>query len=240
MKPDTAAIQRLFDRCCERLNQGDPGALELLPQLEQYPTYTQGWIQLGGTLLQLGQIKAALAVFHRILQREPEHVMALCGVNEVSLRQGNPKAVADRLERASTDRQAHPRLQLQLGRALYMLGRLEESENVLVGVTTRLPDNAEAWFRLGLVRQDLGRHQQAVDCYRSALALQPSLYEAALNLGIALQELKQLDQAMAAYRQAVALSPSCFNRIAQALTSASTGRLWLSLDSLRLALGCPL
>lgn len=240
MKQGVQTIQPLFDRCCERLSQGDPGALELLPQLEAFPTYTPGWIQLGGTLLQLGQIKAALAIFHRVLHREPNHLMALCGVNEVSLRQGDPKAVTDRLEQAPPDLQAHPRLRLQLGRALYMQGRLEDSQHALAGVTTVLPDNAEAWFRLGLTRQDLGLHPQAADCYRTALELQPDLYEAALNLGIVLQDLKQLDQAMAAYRQAVALSPSCFNRVAQALTSASTGRLWLSLDSLRRALGCPL
>jgi tetratricopeptide (TPR) repeat protein len=95
---------------------------------------------------------------------------------------------------------------------------------------------ASVWFDLGLARQDLRDHIGAAAAYRKALDIKPDLAEAALNLGVALQELVDMDNAMCAYAQAYRLRPSTFGRIAQALTSASHGRLWLDEAALRRSL----
>lgn len=237
--PSGDSVQRLFERCCSQLANQDPEAKRLLPQLERYPHYTPGWLQVGRTLLQLGQLDAAKVVFRRVLAHEQGNAMALYGLSEVFFRESRPAAVMELLAQVVPP-PTHPRLHVQAGRALYARGALAEAEQRFDAATSAAPDDAEAWFRLGLTRQDLGRHREAAACYQRALALHPDLYEAALNLGIVLQETRDLDAAMAAYRQAVALNPACFNRVAQALTSASSGRLWLSLDSLRRELGCPL
>jgi tetratricopeptide (TPR) repeat protein len=92
---------------------------------------------------------------------------------------------------------------------------------------------ASVWFDLGLVRQDLHDHAGAAAAYHKAIDIKPDFAEAVLNLGIALQETGDLDHAMRAYAQAYRLRPSAFGRIAQALTSASHGRLWLDEASLR-------
>jgi tetratricopeptide (TPR) repeat protein len=95
---------------------------------------------------------------------------------------------------------------------------------------------ASVWFDLGLVRQDLRDHAGAAAAYRKAIDIKPDFAEAVLNLGVALQETGDLDHAMRAYAQAYRLRPSTFGRIAQALTSASHGRLWLDEASLRRSL----
>jgi tetratricopeptide (TPR) repeat protein len=95
---------------------------------------------------------------------------------------------------------------------------------------------ASVWFDLGLVRQDLHEYDKAVTAYRKALDIKPDFAEAALNLGVALQETGDLDQAMRAYAKAYRMRPSCFGLIAQALTSAPHGRLWLNEETLRRSL----
>jgi len=94
----------------------------------------------------------------------------------------------------------------------------------------------EAWFQLSLQRQDDGDLQGAAQALREVLALMPGRAEAAVNLGIVLQEDGRMDEAMQAYGHAYRLRADTFGRIAHALATAKTGRLWLRLDDLRAAL----
>jgi len=96
---------------------------------------------------------------------------------------------------------------------------------------------ASVWFDLGLVRQDLGDYAGAAKAYRKALEIRPDFPEAHVNLGSNLQQSGDLQSAMDSYRQALRLRPDSFGRIAQALTSAKTGQLWLNLGRLRRSLG---
>ena len=95
------------------------------------------------------------------------------------------------------------------------------------------PASVRGWFLLGLCRQDRRAFADAAAAYRTALALRPALAEAAVNLGTALQEGGDLAGAKAAYARAVATRPDTFGRVAQAITAAPAGELWLDLDALR-------
>jgi tetratricopeptide (TPR) repeat protein len=96
---------------------------------------------------------------------------------------------------------------------------------------------ASVWFNLGLARQDLRDYAGSAAAYRKAIDIKPDHAEAALNLGVVLQESGDMDAAMPAYAQAYRIRPASFGLIAQALTSASQGRLWLDEAALRRALG---
>ena len=60
--------------------------------------------------------------------------------------------------------------------------------------------------------------------------------EAAVNLGICEQRMGDLEAAKNAYRQAMRIRPDTVGRIAQALTTAPKGELWLDLRALRASL----
>ncbi len=65
------------------------------------------------------------------------------------------------------------------------------------------------------------------------LALNPDRVDALVNLGIVLQEAGRLDDALRAYGHAYRRREETFGRIAHALATPATGRLFLNLDDLR-------
>ena len=98
------------------------------------------------------------------------------------------------------------------------------------------PQDADAWFQLALVRQDLRDLSGAAEALRRVLRLMPERAEAEVNLGLVLQDSGRIDEAMRAYGRAYRLREDCFGRIAHALAAANVGRLWLELDELRAGL----
>jgi predicted TPR repeat methyltransferase len=75
---------------------------------------------------------------------------------------------------------------------------------------------AEAWFRLGNVREELGQGARAAAaCFENAVALDPSHARAWNNLGSAQQRLGLGEQAVASYRNAMQADPglaqACLN-----------------------------
>jgi tetratricopeptide (TPR) repeat protein len=201
--------------------------------LQRFPEYGAGWLQLGATLLRLGQPSAANAAFDQALQARPVPVQAVLGKADGLIAQGQPAAAAAWLSENRTRWPDNAGLWHKLGRAHYAAGALPACAKALRRAVGLAPGQAEAWFHLGLVEQDMDNAIAAAQAYRQALAARPSMAEAALNLGISLQDAGDLDAALDAYASAVRLAPAYFNRVAQALTSASTGRLWLDLSALR-------
>jgi tetratricopeptide (TPR) repeat protein len=95
---------------------------------------------------------------------------------------------------------------------------------------------ADAWFRLSLARHAQGDAAGEMQALREVLRYAPEHVEAEVNLGLALQESGAMDDAMRAYGRAYRLREDCFGRIAHALASVSTGRMWLNLEELRAVL----
>lgn len=230
-QPDDPA--ELFTITCRMLARGDSSANTLLARLQQFPEYGPGWLQLGETLLRLGHPGAADTAFDQALAARPTLLRAALGKADSLVALGQPaKAAALLIEHRSRwpDEAAFWH---KLGRAHYATGALAECVEALRHAVGLAPERAEAWFHLGLAEQDLGHADAAAQAYRQALTARPQMAEAALNLAISLQDTGNIEAAMDSYSQALRLQPAYFNRIAQALTSASTGRLWLDLSALR-------
>ena len=123
---------------------------------------------------------------------------------------------------------------------LLVLGDAALAQRDLAGASTALeravalaPDQAEAWFKVSLVRQDLRDLDGAIAALERVLAAHPERVDALVNLGIVLQESGRLDDALRAYARAFRLREETFGRIAHALATPGVGRLWLDLDGLR-------
>jgi Flp pilus assembly protein TadD len=116
---------------------------------------------------------------------------------------------------------------------LRQTGALQLARVELERAVTLRPSDGRAWFALGLVCEDLRDTPGAIQSYRRSIEAQPDVPEVHVNLGLNLQNAGDLDAAMDSYRRAMRLRPDTFGRIAQALTSAKRGRLWLKSARLR-------
>jgi predicted TPR repeat methyltransferase len=94
--------------------------------------------------------------------------------------------------------------------ALYDERRWEEAGATLLALLAEQPANVSAWFQLGNVRGEQGRHTEAVDCFTRAVTLDPSHARSWNNLGSAHQRLGRGDKALAAYRTALDRDPALF------------------------------
>jgi len=86
-------------------------------------------------------------------------------------------------------------------------GNLEEAGRGFAAVAKAAPTFAEAYLNLGLVREEQGRHEEAINSLQKALGLKPRLHGANLFLGLAHFHLNQLEPAAVAIQKEVAAYP---------------------------------
>ena len=69
------------------------------------------------------------------------------------------------------------------------------------------PENADAWYNLGVAYGFLRRYEDAIEACRQAIRIDPEFALAWYNLGLAYSSLNRHDDAVEAYRQAVRINP---------------------------------
>jgi tetratricopeptide (TPR) repeat protein len=224
-----------FMICVILLERADGEARSALDDcLRHFPENAE-WQLIGTALLKTGQQEAALAAFTRAARAAPTCALHMQrGTMLQSLGR-----LAEALEALRAAQALEPRnveILLQLGLCLRRLGRHMQAREMLEQAIACDSSSARAWFALGLVAHDMKDWPAAIHSYQCALTNAPDLAEAAVNLGIARQESGDLEGARSAYRQAMRLRDDTFGRIAQALSTASHGELWLDLAALRSSL----
>ena len=106
----------------------------------------------------------------------------------------------------------HPFSWKVLAAALKQNGRIDESLVASQKSVQLDPKDAEAYYNLGIVMQELGRLDEAEAIYKKAITLKPD-HKAYNNLGIVMQELGRLDEAEASYKKAITLKPDFIQAI---------------------------
>jgi tetratricopeptide (TPR) repeat protein len=86
-------------------------------------------------------------------------------------------------------------------------GNLDAAGDGFAEVIKQAPTFAEAYLNLGLVREEQGKHAEAIGGFQKALQLKPKLRGANLFLGIAQYRSNQLDMALVSLRKETAAYP---------------------------------
>jgi protein O-GlcNAc transferase len=89
----------------------------------------------------------------------------------------------------------------------HLAGRLAEAEALYRQILAAQPNHADALHRLGVIAQQVGRHDLAAAMIRQAIVLNPNNSAAHCDLGEACRKMGQLDDAIAAYHRALELRP---------------------------------
>ncbi|MFI4975532.1 MAG: tetratricopeptide repeat protein, partial [Caulobacterales bacterium] len=88
-----------------------------------------------------------------------------------------------------------------------LAGRLDEAERDYRRILAIDPHHAESLHRLGVIADQAGRHEVAIDLLGQAIAINPTESAYHTNLGNALRALGRLDEAATGHRRALALNP---------------------------------
>jgi tetratricopeptide (TPR) repeat protein len=109
-------------------------------------------------------------------------------------------------ERAVAADPAHLSANVNLGRLLHELGRLDEAERVYRNAIAACGDDSLLWYNLGVLLTDMGRKPEALAAYEQALRADPKMADCHYNMAQLCDELKRHKQAirhMAQYRKLV-------------------------------------
>jgi len=114
--------------------------------------------------------------------------------------------------------------QLARARDLVQTGRIEEAIDLYTEILGENPHNLRAHNNLGILLDELGQHDTAVEHLESALEVEPDNVEVLTNLASALTQLARFTGADASIRKALRLSPDDLAaRLAQGILSFRRG-----------------
>jgi len=90
-------------------------------------------------------------------------------------------------------------------------GNIDAAGEGFAAIVKESPNFAEGYLNLGLVREEQGRHGEAIANFQKALRLKPGLRGANLFMGIAEYRTNQLDAGLTALRKETVLAPKDAN-----------------------------
>ena len=190
-------------------------------------------IALAVRLVNAKQVERARIVCEQAVAAWPTHPAVHQMLAVLDLQAGQPATAHAHAALSLKLRPDHVPTLLVLGDAALAQRDLAAASAALERAVVLAPDQADAWFKVSLVRQDLHDLDGAITALECVLATSPERVDALVNLGIVLQEAGRLDDALHAYGRAYRLREETFGRIAHALATPGVGRLWLNLDDLR-------
>lgn len=174
------------ERAHQLYNEGKyETALDVLREgLALYPNAVELHIGIGYARLAREEFAWARRSFDEALALDPDHEDALAGVGEVLLRLGQTAAAIAAFQKTlELGYEDDLELMMQVGRALFRDGQVEEAAQYFTIASRLAPDSAEALALVGYVEHRLGDDEQAVRTLKRALQLDPSYVEARIYLG---------------------------------------------------------
>lgn len=174
------------ERAHQLYNEGDyDQALATLREgLTLYPTAVELHIGVGYAHHAREEYAWARRAFEEALVLDPEHEDALAGLAETLLKFGQRAQAMQAFRRTLELGYADDLdLMLQIGRALFREGMIEESREFFDVAAEQAPESAEVVACTGYVQHRLGDDEGAIATLRRALRLDPDHVEARIYLG---------------------------------------------------------
>ena len=167
-------------------NEGkyDEALAVLREGLALYPQAVELHVGLGYARLAREEYAWARRSFDDALALDGEHEDALAGLGEVLMKFGHHEQALRTFERTlELGYDDDIELMLQVGRALFREGQIEEAKRYFDTAVRQTPDNAEAVACVGYTLHRLGDDSGAAEALERALALDEDHVEARIYLG---------------------------------------------------------
>jgi tetratricopeptide (TPR) repeat protein len=151
--------------------------------------------------------KTSERIFRGILQADPSHVAALCGLAALSLAADMRNDAARLLRHALKQSEHNPLTWRGLAQALLALGRLQEAHAAARRLLKIEPENPQSWITIASVATRLMRQEEALQAYEQAARLKPEEVRLRLSIGHIHKTLGRRPESEAAYKAALAIDP---------------------------------
>ena len=174
------------ERAHQLYNEGQyDEALDVLREgLALYPNAVELHIGVGYAYHAREEYAWARRSFEEALVLDPEHEDALAGLGETLLKFGQQASALRSFRRTlELGYEDDIELMLQVGRALFREGLIEESREYFETAARQTPDSAEAVSCIGYAQHRLGDDDAAIATLRKALKIDEDHTEARIYLG---------------------------------------------------------
>src|ERR1700686_4164131 len=186
MPPPFLSSEEYDERAHQLYNEGQyDEALDVLREgLGLYPNSVELHIGVGYAHHARGGYGGARRRFEEALVLDPDHEDALAGLGETLLKFGQQEqALRSFRHTLELGYQDDVELMLQIGRALFREGLIEDSKQFFEIAAQQTPDAAEAVSCIGYAEHRLGNDESAISTLRRALQMDPDHTEARIYLG---------------------------------------------------------
>lgn len=178
-------------------------ALDMLREgLTLYPSSVELYVGVGYARLAREEYAWARRAFDEALVLDPDHEDALAGLGETLLKFGQVDAGMRLFERIITlgyDDDAD--LMLQIGRALFREGYVEQALVFFERGVSHAPESAEAAACVGYAQHRMGNDAASIEALKRALRFDPDFMEARVYLANLLYDAGDLDGALADFEK---------------------------------------
>lgn len=169
------------------------------------PDAGQSHLQTAVTLLDQGEVDAALAEFEEAIAENPELTVAYLAAADIYRERGDHATAADRYGEAARLEPRSYEAQYGHGLMLQLLGRAAEAVRAYLKALDVDPNSAEANLNLATAYMQMGESREGLEFARKAVELQPGHGPSRVNLGAMYAALGRHDEAVVEYQQAAEL-----------------------------------
>ena len=177
-------------------------AMPQAPSAEAHPLEIEAL-----ALIKQGKTADALPFLFKILEANPDHLMAHVFRGQIFADNGHIEAALidfdDAIRLAPDFSPAH----LIRGLSLMRLNQADEARDALLQATKGTNPEIEAWFHLANLEVDTGRYLNAISAYQAYLNERPDDQNARLNLVVALKASGAYEEAIVTARQIIEKQP---------------------------------
>ena len=190
------------------LDQGElqKGEEMLLKVTSLSPDFTEGFINLAVLYIRKRDPDKALAAINRALETNPSSFAAHYNKGEVLTMRGDYKAALESYKRAVYLRPDMDAFKLTLGVAYMRVGDLVSAEKQFNELTNS-PVAAEAYRDLGLLYNNAGQPDQAMQYFNQAVHVKPAFAEVYHDIGVVYLRKQMPDQAIQQFRTVLQQQP---------------------------------
>lgn len=151
--------------------------------------------------------KKSEQIFRSILQEDPGHIGALCGLAALSLAADVPNDAERLLRHALKQSQYIPLAWRGLSPALMALGRLEEADAAAQHLIKIEPESPHSWIASAAVAARLMRQEQALAAYEKAALFKPEEVRLRMSIGHVQKTLGRRLDSEASYKAVLEREP---------------------------------